>query len=703
MSSQYDAHLRETAERIAKQQHPVLGDDLRHALPGTEKEAWQRCSELAERYDKGMCEAYREQIDTLLVFAGLFSAVVTAFTVESYQWLYTDAGDVSVALLTQIANAVSTATPVAPPRTSAVSESTAVRINAYWFLSLTLSLASALVAILAKQWIREYERSAGRTPPQALGIRQMKLQGLEAWHVSSVISSIPLLLQIALALFLVGIVELLWRLSIRAAIPATAAAALVAAFYLATTLLPSLQAARWYFSPGALAAQCPYKSPQSWLVMRGVLPCIASFDPRKLCHTQSLLHAREQEKDHVTMLLSRAKALLGAAQSWMAFDGAWAALGDAEAVLRPEFRYSALAWLKETHDHVNLPLWIWHCLWEGSRNSGSLTRRAERNVAWAIQADRNTPLSPPFLSAREESQLGPRSLMLVYACQISLPLDVTADLLCQTYESYARHSAGDNRNPNIDIWAAAWLGKLHAVDGPLSIDICERLFNMVRQMDPIALQSAFGHTLKTAIILIAKAEESTERGSLILAMSQLTCDWLQRSSELVPVSEDTGYDCLEVLGLSFKTIGCSAWTASSDPAHLHLRINPLDYFLASIDQVFATLPPSSAASLAGSFNSSAFGDTFRTLVTRSSPLLHRDSQAQSHASSSSVPSARPSDRFSLNASPLPRRAGLAAPMSGPQGQTTRPPKVTFHVVRPPSPPPIEPGSSRTRAASSAPL
>ncbi|EJD46863.1 hypothetical protein AURDEDRAFT_22173, partial [Auricularia subglabra TFB-10046 SS5] len=59
------------------------------------KEAWQKCSELVENHDRGMCEAYREQIDTLLVFAGLFSAVVTAFTVESYHWLHADAADAS--------------------------------------------------------------------------------------------------------------------------------------------------------------------------------------------------------------------------------------------------------------------------------------------------------------------------------------------------------------------------------------------------------------------------------------------------------------------------------------------------------------------------------------------------------------------------------------------------------------------------------
>ncbi|EJD36814.1 hypothetical protein AURDEDRAFT_73854 [Auricularia subglabra TFB-10046 SS5] len=55
--------------------------------PGPAEDHWRGCLQLAEKYDKDLCHAYRELIDTLLVFAGLFSAVVTAFTVGSYQWL----------------------------------------------------------------------------------------------------------------------------------------------------------------------------------------------------------------------------------------------------------------------------------------------------------------------------------------------------------------------------------------------------------------------------------------------------------------------------------------------------------------------------------------------------------------------------------------------------------------------------------------
>ncbi|EJD36342.1 hypothetical protein AURDEDRAFT_19884, partial [Auricularia subglabra TFB-10046 SS5] len=112
-------------------------------------EAWKKYFEVAETYDSGMCQALHQQIDTVL--AGLFSAVVTAFTVESYQWLYDDSGDATVELLAGIANAMAQdrgRANVSTPDTSPMPDSQAALINTYWFLALLLSLSSAFVAIL---------------------------------------------------------------------------------------------------------------------------------------------------------------------------------------------------------------------------------------------------------------------------------------------------------------------------------------------------------------------------------------------------------------------------------------------------------------------------------------------------------------------------------------------------------------------------
>ncbi|KAJ7663731.1 hypothetical protein DFH06DRAFT_1041945, partial [Mycena polygramma] len=56
----------------------------------------------AEKYDKGLVESWRSDMDGMLIFAGLFSASLTAFLIESYKTLNSDSGDTTVKLLAQI-------------------------------------------------------------------------------------------------------------------------------------------------------------------------------------------------------------------------------------------------------------------------------------------------------------------------------------------------------------------------------------------------------------------------------------------------------------------------------------------------------------------------------------------------------------------------------------------------------------------------
>ncbi|KAJ7142042.1 hypothetical protein C8R43DRAFT_954388 [Mycena crocata] len=61
----------------------------------------------AEKYDKALVEGWKSDMEGLLIFystpqAGLFSASLVAFIVESYKTLSPDQGEITVALLTQI-------------------------------------------------------------------------------------------------------------------------------------------------------------------------------------------------------------------------------------------------------------------------------------------------------------------------------------------------------------------------------------------------------------------------------------------------------------------------------------------------------------------------------------------------------------------------------------------------------------------------
>ncbi|RPD56360.1 hypothetical protein L226DRAFT_423936, partial [Lentinus tigrinus ALCF2SS1-7] len=120
--------------------------------------AWSDCARAMMEYDKANVKRWKEEIDTLLVFAGLFSAVVTAFLVESCKSLHPEPAERIIALLEVIAAERRNSTIESGPEvdTRFVPADKAPLVNALWFTSLIFSLAVAFVGLLVKQWFGEY-------------------------------------------------------------------------------------------------------------------------------------------------------------------------------------------------------------------------------------------------------------------------------------------------------------------------------------------------------------------------------------------------------------------------------------------------------------------------------------------------------------------------------------------------------------------
>ncbi|KAK1221987.1 hypothetical protein PQX77_015195 [Marasmius sp. AFHP31] len=270
---------------------PMLNCIKNPQEPTLEK-SWEVIMKEVTSLDDGLVGGWKEDIDTLLVFAGLFSAVVTAFTIESYQWLQEAPEDTTVALLKQISQQMN-GTSVPEPDTFSVSSSD-VAINVLWFLSLIIALVDALFALLCKQWLREHRRHTHtRTPSEALALRWLRNQSLEKWRVPTILASLPMLLELALFLFLAGLLELLRT---RHPVPfsiATAVVAFASVFYFGTTIIPAIDIIRQarqvteefrdkrYFFKNHLPSSfimilppmeyiCPYKSPQAWVAFRSL-------------------------------------------------------------------------------------------------------------------------------------------------------------------------------------------------------------------------------------------------------------------------------------------------------------------------------------------------------------------------------------------------------------------------------------------------
>uniref|UniRef100_A0A0W0G813 DUF6535 domain-containing protein n=1 Tax=Moniliophthora roreri TaxID=221103 RepID=A0A0W0G813_MONRR len=143
-----------------------------------------------------MVKAWQDDIDNVLVFAGLFSAIITAFVIESYYWLDEDFADTTVALLTKLILVQANGSQfVSLEPIPFKADASSVRINVFWFFSLIFSLTSVLFGPLCKQWIRERQCDITiRTPGEVLALRRLRRDSCEKWDVSSFLSTLPILL-----------------------------------------------------------------------------------------------------------------------------------------------------------------------------------------------------------------------------------------------------------------------------------------------------------------------------------------------------------------------------------------------------------------------------------------------------------------------------------------------------------------------------
>ncbi|KAJ7921697.1 hypothetical protein B0H13DRAFT_2414875 [Mycena leptocephala] len=142
---------------------------------------WTSYMKLADEHDKEFQQKYSTDLDTALIFAGLFSAVSSAFIIQ-----------------------------IQPQPTLPFSVNT-VAVLSLLYISLFTTLLAALLAVLGKQWIMYYQAAGSRGTIEERGLeRQRKLDGLHKWKFDAVLQMFPMLLQLALLLFASAISVYLW-------------------------------------------------------------------------------------------------------------------------------------------------------------------------------------------------------------------------------------------------------------------------------------------------------------------------------------------------------------------------------------------------------------------------------------------------------------------------------------------------------------
>ncbi len=123
-------------------------------------------------------------------------------------------------------------------------------LNSLWFVSLTLSLITALVAVLVKQWLHQYVAIVSDSSARDCArIRHLRYAGLQTWQVPMIIGMLPVLLHVSLALFFAGLAIFLFSLGMKVAWLVSIIGAATYTAYIIALILPLIY------------PYCPFKVP----------------------------------------------------------------------------------------------------------------------------------------------------------------------------------------------------------------------------------------------------------------------------------------------------------------------------------------------------------------------------------------------------------------------------------------------------------
>ncbi|THV00911.1 hypothetical protein K435DRAFT_584950, partial [Dendrothele bispora CBS 962.96] len=193
----------------------IYEEDKPYTEMGPNARIWKVYNHEATRKNSEKTEEWRDGLDSLLVFASLFSAVITTVGTQTSTRLQKDWGEVTSNLMMELiaiqhagfsGNSID-AIPSSQltPSSKFTPRPLDVVINALWFFSLALSLSVALAAIVCKQWIHQYTTvsSTGSLQEKA-HIHHFQSLGMEKLHVVRIIGLLPTFVHLSLGVFFLG-------------------------------------------------------------------------------------------------------------------------------------------------------------------------------------------------------------------------------------------------------------------------------------------------------------------------------------------------------------------------------------------------------------------------------------------------------------------------------------------------------------------
>lgn len=227
------------------------------------RDPWSLCAEKVWDYEIKMVAKWKDDIANLLVFDGLFMTILTGFIVAFYPTLRPDPQTevllvISAQLSIVTANIGQTTltneqqASLKDASASATLTSFIISTNTLWFAAMICGISAASIAIAVSQWLHHHLDRPSTMSHRNIHMWWFRRRGLTKWEVQFIIDMLPLLLQVSMALFLIGLLQFLWTLNRIVAVVSTA--------LVVTLLAPSLLSV---FVP-AFAPDCPYKSRAAW-------------------------------------------------------------------------------------------------------------------------------------------------------------------------------------------------------------------------------------------------------------------------------------------------------------------------------------------------------------------------------------------------------------------------------------------------------
>jgi hypothetical protein len=233
---------------------------------------WSGYLEDVKDYDKKVADNWTEDANGIFIFvsptlmvpvsvpvtnrkAGLLSATVGSFIIESYKRMSPDSGDQTVFLLGQMSQQIAgiangSYIQAQSPLTFSPSVS-AISVNALWLLSLVFSTTSAMLATLTRQWARRYTQllETPNIPRDRARVRSFLFLGTKRYNINLTVEVALTLLHCSVFLFYAGLVIFFFTIFKTMAIVVLIPVGLFATTYFTFTILPFFDRSCPYFTP----------------------------------------------------------------------------------------------------------------------------------------------------------------------------------------------------------------------------------------------------------------------------------------------------------------------------------------------------------------------------------------------------------------------------------------------------------------------